>query len=145
MCEVPFRVRRIDSFGPSIVVFSIYRSSVWFMFDFRFVTSCLWLKSSISFVHIFPPASYAPPSSPLPCNVQRNRDLVTSSTVCPRWPHGARWSPSPHVSVCPRPWVRWCDDDGTECHRRALTCQLMRLDRFSTTRRYSVRVGGPYL
>lgn len=26
-----------------------------------------------------------------------------------------------------------------------LTCQLTRLDKFSTVRRYSVRVGGPYL
>lgn len=45
------------------------------------------------------------------------------------------------------PWP-WDDDDGVMVKPLLppmLTCQLMRLDRFSTTRRYSVRVGGPYL
>lgn len=39
----------------------------------------------------------------------------------------------------------WNDDMPNGVQARFLTCQLMRLDRFSTTSRYSVRVGGPYL
>lgn len=49
-------------------------------------------------------------------------------------------------SSCPGPWVTGDGMMMAPNHSSSiLTCQLMRLDRFSTISRWSVLVGGPYL
>lgn len=127
---------------PYSIVYSSSSSSVW-------SSSLIVFRSSSRLTQVFK-------TSPLdrPPNVQLWKPLYPSRDW--KWNRQCDWSlmlvkpQKPCALVSPPslgPWP-WDDDDGVMVKPLLppmLTCQLMRLDRFSTTRRYSVRVGGPYL